>query len=88
MALFLVSQLIYGEPTMQQIKIFKNVENDLAALEEEVNTWIVESEAAVLQVFGNISPQSRSSLPHATGLTKSEFPPSDVMIVVLYDRVR
>ncbi len=73
---------------MQQIKIFKGVENDLAALEQEINTWLVESDAAVLQVFGNIAPQSRSSLPQATGLSKSEFPPSDVMIVVLYDRVR
>jgi hypothetical protein len=73
---------------LQQIKIFKGVENGLAALEDEINNWLVSSDAAVLQVFGNIAPQTRPSTAHATGLSKSEFPPSDVMIVVLYDRVR
>jgi len=72
---------------LKQIKIFKGVENDLAALEEEVNTWLVESDAAVLHVFGNIAPQSQPSVSQATGLSKSDFPPSDVMLVVLYDRV-
>jgi hypothetical protein len=73
---------------LQQIKIFKGVENDLSTLEDQVNAWLVDSKAAVLHIFGNIAPQSRPPNPQATGLSKSEFPPSDVIIVVLYDRVR
>lgn len=73
---------------MQQIKLFKGIENELAALEDEINTWLVESEATVLNIFGNIAPQTPSGAAHATGLSKSEFPPSDVLIAILYDRVK
>jgi hypothetical protein len=73
---------------LQQIKIFKGVENDLTGLEQEINNWLVSSDAAVLNVFGNIAPQSSPSTANATGLSKSDFPPSDIMIVILYDRVR
>ena len=69
---------------MQQIKIFKGVENDLAALEAEVNRWLVQSDAQVRTMFGNISPQT-SAVGGAAGLSKSDFPPSDVLLVVLYE---
>ena len=35
----------WARENMQQIKLFKGIENDLAALEAEVNTWLVESGA-------------------------------------------
>lgn len=74
---------------MQQIKIFKGVENDLAALEAEVNAWLAASKASVKQLVGNIAPQSPSALVQGShGLTKSEFPPSDVLLVVLYEPQR
>ena len=71
---------------MQQVKIFKGIEHELAALEDEINTWLVESQADVLQIVGNIAPQTASSKPSASGLTQGEFPPSDVMVIVLYKR--
>ena len=71
---------------MQQIKIFKGIEHELKALEDEVNAWLVESEVEVLQIVGNIAPQTASSKPSAAGLTQGEFPPSDVMVIVLYKR--
>ena len=71
---------------MQQVKIFKGIEHELAALEDEINTWLVESQADVLQIVGNIAPQTHSSKPSASGLTQGEFPPSDVMVIVLYKR--
>jgi hypothetical protein len=71
---------------VQQIKIFKGIEHDLTALEEEVNAWLVKSQVDVLQIVGNIAPQSTSGKPSASGLTQGEFPPSDVMIIVLYKR--
>lgn len=71
---------------MQQIKIFKGIEHELTALEDEVNAWLVESQAEVLQIIGNIAPQTTSSKQSASGLTQGEFPPSDVIVIVLYKR--
>jgi hypothetical protein len=70
---------------MRQIKIFKGVENQLPALEAEVNAWIAQSQADVVDIQANIAPQTASSKAHATGLTQGEFPPSDVIVVVLYE---
>ena len=50
---------------MQQIKIFKGVENDLVALENEVNAWLAKSQAVVKQVVGNIAPAAMSELVRA-----------------------
>jgi hypothetical protein len=68
---------------MQQIKLFKGTENDVDGLEKEVNAWIRSSGVKVLSVMGNIAPQSEGG--DATGLGKSGFPPSDVILIVLYD---
>ena len=71
---------------MQKIKIFKGVENDLAALEAEANAWLASSKANVKQIVGNIAPQSAaSSSQGGHGLSKSEFPPSDILLIVLYE---
>ena len=43
---------------MQQIKIFKGIENDLSTLEADINAWLVESDVDVINIFGNIAPQS------------------------------
>lgn len=72
---------------MHQIKIFKGIENDLGSLEAEVNTWLVESEAQIISMFGNIAPQTESAEDKARGLSKSEFPPSDVLVVILYEKL-
>lgn len=69
---------------MQQIKIFKGIEHELKALEDEVNAWLVESQVEVLQIVGNMAPQTASSKRDAAGLTQGEFPPSDVFLIVLY----
>jgi hypothetical protein len=71
---------------MHRVKIFKGIENSLSELEEEINSWLVESQVEVLQIVGNIAPQTASSKPTATGLTQGDFPPSDVIVVVLYKR--
>lgn len=72
---------------MQQVKIFKGVENDLASLEREINGWLAESRASVKQMIGNIAPQSLAGAAQgAHGLTKSEFPPSDILVLLLYEK--
>ncbi|HVA46828.1 MAG TPA: hypothetical protein VNH11_10725 [Pirellulales bacterium] len=71
---------------MQQIKLFKGIEHNLADLEDEINRWLVESQAEVLQIAGNIAPQSASPKAGASGLTQGDFPPSDILVIVLYKR--
>ena len=69
---------------MQKVKIFKNVENNLGELEEDINSWISQSGAQVVSLTGNIAPQSDPSSAGG-GLSNSSFPPSDVVIILLYE---
>ena len=76
---------------MQQIKIFKGVEHELANLERDINAWLKSSKAKVLHIFGNMAPQTLQSigttpqlLGQERGAAKS-FGASDVLIVVLYE---
>jgi hypothetical protein len=73
-----------GEDAMQQIKLFKGVESDLARLEQTVNDWLRESRAHVLQVTGNIAPQSGPPSVGG-GSSQSPFTPSDVLVLVVYE---
>ena len=70
---------------MQQIRFFKATETDVSALQTEMNDWLRESGARVVQIFGNIAPQTVTHDDTSTGLTKSAFAPSDVLIAVLYE---
>lgn len=70
---------------MQQVKLFKGLESDVAALEGEVNAWIRQSGARVISITGNIAPQSQKAAAASGGLGKSPFSPSDVILIVLYE---
>ena len=65
---------------MQQVKIFKSIESELFTLEDEINSLIASEQVKVLNVFGNIAPQT----PSATGM--GSFSSSDVLVVVLYEK--
>jgi hypothetical protein len=69
---------------MQQIKIFKGIENALSTLEADVNAWLAETGAEVLHIFGNIAPQSGPSVVKSDSRAHSDYPPSDVLLVVHY----
>lgn len=78
---------------MQQIKLFIGREDHTADLENEVNTWIAGQGVNVLSITGNIAPQS--ILPHKEAgaggqlggsATTRRFAPSDVMILVTYEK--
>lgn len=64
---------------MQQVKIFKTVENELSNLETEINNWLASSKARILSITGNIAPQTVPN-PGETRLSHS-----DVLFVVLYE---
>ena len=70
---------------MQQVRIFKSVENEVRELEKEINGWIRESGAKVLSITGNIAPQSGGMEARSGGLSRSGFAPSDVVVIVLYE---
>ena len=68
---------------MHQIKIFKGLENELPELEAAVNDWLRNTAARIVNVFGNIAPQSGEAVlgnlqigsPHrrARGRSAGEF---------------
>ena len=66
---------------MQQVKIFKGIENELVALEEEINEWISETGAKIASITGNIAAQSASA-----GSMGDTFSGSDVLLIVLYEK--
>ena len=68
---------------MQQIKIFKSIESDVSDLERDINAWLKESGARVVNVFGNIAPQTIADPEKAKG--NRAFNPSDILIVLLYE---
>ncbi|MBA61952.1 MAG: hypothetical protein CMJ76_06245 [Planctomycetaceae bacterium] len=65
---------------MQQIKIFKSIESELTTMEDEINQWIAENDINVVNILGNIAPQT------PTGPGMGTFSSSDVLLVVLYNK--
>ena len=64
---------------MQRVKIFKSIESELSSLEAQINNWIAEDNITVINIFGNIAPQS----PSGPGM--GTLSSSDVLVVVLYE---
>ncbi len=69
---------------MQQIRIFKSIETDVSSLESEINSWLQKSGVKVINIFGNIAPQTVNADSSATG--SRAFSPSDVFMVVVYEK--
>lgn len=70
---------------MHQIKIFRGSENQLPQLEAQVNDWLAASKVKVLNIFGNLAPQSVA--PDAKDiLTEGAFAASDAMLIVHYEK--
>jgi len=63
---------------MRQVKIFKSVENELWAMEQEINDWVKETHAQIVSITGNIAPQSSKG-------GSQGFSASDVLLVVVYE---
>lgn len=65
---------------MQQVKIFKSIESEIPALEEEINQWLADTGAKVINITGNIAAQS------AQGASLGgSFSASDVILFLLYE---
>ena len=70
---------------MQQVKLFKGVENQMDQLEASVNAWLRKTGARVVSLTGNIAPQTVAGEGKSAGLTQSDFATSDILLVVLYE---
>lgn len=64
---------------MQQVRLFKGIESELHAMEDEMNQWIRDSGAKIISITGNIAPQTGNTQP------AGNFSASDVLVVVLYE---
>jgi hypothetical protein len=74
-----------GIVDMQQVKIFKGIENDLDHMEQKINTWLSSNHVEVLSMTGNIAPQSQATTSDGDGISSgSRYAPSDVIMFVLY----
>lgn len=74
---------------MHQVKLFCQERRNLSDLEAEVNRWLRESGAKVVNMFGNISGREVLATPDwargtGSGHRVTEFTPSDVFLVVVY----
>jgi hypothetical protein len=65
---------------MQQVKLFKSVDNELPEMEHQINRWMRKSGARVLSINGNLTSQSSAS----NGPLNS-FAAGDVLVIVLYE---
>lgn len=70
---------------MQQVKIFKGLESNLAALEKEMNDWLAHSGARVVHIFGNLAAQG-GQRTEDNSLKAYPYLASDVLIVVLHEK--
>ena len=72
---------------MQRVKLFKGLETEVEALEQQVNDWVESEGAKIIQVTGNIATQSYNpAAKSGTSLQSNVAAASDVLIVVLYEK--
>ena len=73
---------------MPQVKIFTGIEGGAEELSKSINDWAKETGAKMLQVTGNIAPQSMTgsgSGATLAGSGASGRAPSDILVIVLYE---
>ncbi|MCL4209801.1 MAG: hypothetical protein HRU76_11425 [Phycisphaeraceae bacterium] len=71
---------------MHQIKLFKGIETELSQLQDEVNAWLRDNQnLRVLNIFGNIAPQTLRQQPGGS-MGDRQFAPSDVLMTVVYEK--
>jgi hypothetical protein len=72
---------------MQRVKLFKGLETEVEALEQQVNDWVESEGAKIIQVTGNIATQSYNpAAKSGSSLQSNVAAASDVLIVVLYEK--
>ena len=72
---------------MQRVKLFKGLETEIEALEQQIIVWAESEGAKIIQVTGNIATQSYNpAAKSGSSLQSNVAAASDVLIVVLYEK--
>ena len=71
---------------MQQIKLFVDIESNIESMEERINRWLTESNARIVNVFGNIAPQTVTPEAKSSALGERKFSSSDVFVAIVYEQ--
>jgi len=72
---------------MQRVKLFKGLETEVEALEQQINAWAESEGAKIIQVTGNIATQSYNpAAKSGSSLQGNVAAASDVLITVLYEK--
>ncbi len=71
---------------MHQIKLFVDIESNVESMEDRINNWLAESNARVLNVIGNIAPQTITADAKGTALGDRKFSSSDMFVAVVYEK--
>lgn len=70
---------------MHQIKLFVGIESDIRQLESDINGWLKETNAEVVNMFGNIAPQTTGAEAPRSTESLRRFQPSDLFVAVVYE---
>jgi hypothetical protein len=70
---------------VHQIRLFKHVETEIRDMEKEINDWLKKTNARVVQVCGNIAPQSAKDNSPSGSSGRKQFGASDLFVAVVYD---
>lgn len=65
---------------VQQVKLFKGVDTEMADLEKQINRFIRKNNIRVLSITGNLSPS-----PSAGTGPMNSFAGGDVLLILLYE---
>jgi hypothetical protein len=79
---------------MHQVRIFIGKEDDTLRLAKEMNDWLAHDDVKVVNIFGNMSPQTIQDRAGEGGrLLGAEgggrrYAPSDIMLVVVFEQAK
>ena len=62
---------------MQQVKIFKGVDNEIAEIERQINRWMRKSGARVLSITGNLASSGAANQG-----PMNTFAAGDILVIV------
>jgi hypothetical protein len=85
-----VERIAEGGGAMQQIRIFIGKEDAPDTMAKEVNGWLASSKVKVVNVFGNMTPQTIIDKGEGNRIMAEgggrRYAPSDIMLVVVYEQ--
>jgi hypothetical protein len=78
---------------MHQVRIFIGKEDDTLRLAKDINEWLAYDDVKVVNIFGNMSPQTIQDRSESGRILGAEgggrrYAPSDIMLVVVFEQAK